>query len=56
MGRILGVLGTLQAIALVFAGLRFYARLVMRKSFGLDDGLMVVCVVSTSTRLCLWSD
>ena len=45
--RILGLGVTFHALALIFFGLRMYTRVFVVKSFGKDDILMVLCMVSS---------
>ena len=44
--RILGLGVTFHALALVAFGLRMYTRIFIVKSFGRDDLMMVLCMVS----------
>jgi hypothetical protein len=43
--RILGLAITFHTLALVFVALRMYTRIVIVKSFGKDDAMMLACVV-----------
>lgn len=47
VARILGVGLTFHMIAIVFVSLRTYTRLVLVKSFGKDDAMMILALVST---------
>lgn len=51
LGYLIGVTGTFHAIALIFVGLRMYARLVVVKAFGKDDALILASIASTTTQL-----
>lgn len=44
--RIVGVIGVFHFIALTFVALRVYVRLVIVRTFGIDDGLIIVAGVS----------
>lgn len=44
-GRIVGVVAVFHFIALTFVTLRTYVRAFMVKSFGFDDGLIILSVV-----------
>jgi hypothetical protein len=46
-GRIIALVGVFHFIALIFVVLRVYVRLFMVRAFGVDDGLIIVAVVST---------
>jgi hypothetical protein len=50
LGYLLGVTATFHAIALVFVGMRMYARVVIVKAFGKDDALMVAATVRNPER------
>lgn len=43
------IIGTLLAICVIIVGLRVYVRLVLSKSFGVDDALLVVALVRTAS-------
>lgn len=45
-GRIVGLVGTFHFLALGFVCLRIYARAALVKAFSIDDGLIIVVVVS----------
>ena len=45
-GRIIALVGVFHFIALIFVVLRVYVRLFMVRAFGVDDGLIIVAVVS----------
>lgn len=47
LGYLLGVTSALHVIALLFFGMRIYARVVIVKAFGKDDGTMLAATVST---------
>src|SRR5690242_14753354 len=49
LGRILGVNGTFHFIAIVFVALRVYTRVFLVKTFGVDDVLIILAIVSTIT-------
>jgi hypothetical protein len=51
LGYLLGVTATFHVIALVFVGMRMYARVVVVKAFGKDDALMVAATVSNPDRI-----
>jgi hypothetical protein len=44
--RIVGVVGFFHVLAFIFVSLRVYVRLRLVRAFGIDDGLIVVAVVS----------
>jgi hypothetical protein len=50
LGYLLVVTATFHVIALVFVGMRMYARVVVVKAFGKDDALMVAATVRNPDR------
>ncbi|KAK8073288.1 Integral membrane protein [Apiospora phragmitis] len=53
-GRIVGVVAVFHFIALTFVALRTYVRALMVKSFGLDDGFIVLSVlIALGSWICL---
>lgn len=46
LGYLLGVTATFHVVALIFVGLRMYARIAIVKAFGKDDALMLMSIVS----------
>lgn len=46
--KIIVVMWTVTIVPLLFVCLRLYARLVIRKTFGWDDGIAVAALVSSS--------
>jgi hypothetical protein len=51
LGYLLGVTATFHVIALVFVGMRMYARVVVVKAFGKDDALIVAATVRNPDRI-----
>jgi hypothetical protein len=45
LGYLLGVTATFHIIALMFVGMRMYARVVIVKAFGRDDALILAATV-----------
>ena len=45
-GRIVGVVGAFHFLAFLFVSLRLYVRVFMVKTFGVDDVLIILAVVS----------
>ncbi|KAI9149952.1 hypothetical protein HJFPF1_09699 [Paramyrothecium foliicola] len=53
-GRIVGVIGVFHFIALIFVILRVYVRLAIVRTFGVDDGLIIVTVaLALGSWICL---
>jgi hypothetical protein len=48
---ILGVTGTLTALALFFVAGRIYSRMVSLGRLGIDDYIVIVCIVSGSGHI-----
>lgn len=53
LGWILGVNVLFHVLALGSVGARLYTRIVMVKSFGVDDALMIAAIVSHFLAACL---
>jgi hypothetical protein len=51
LGYLLGVTATFHTIALMFVGMRMYARVVIVKAFGRDDALILAATVRTTSTL-----
>jgi hypothetical protein len=49
LGYLLGVTAAFHAVALLFVGMRMYARVVIVKAFGRDDALMLASTVCTTS-------
>lgn len=47
--RIVGVVGFFHILAFIFVALRIYVRVKLVRAFGVDDGLIIVTVVSSIT-------
>lgn len=47
-GKLIAVMWTATVLPVIFVCLRVYARLVIRKTFGWDDGIAIAALVSSS--------